>query len=1083
MSSNNEFQTKTNKKYFYQKVKSKNEVSNKIQSPNKYNYTISENSKNENKESNIYIGGIALYSNRESIVNNENNNEINYNKNKNSIYKNQDNNINNDNNIVGGINHLYSFKPKETPSSPQFSKNISDFKDDEDEMKFNNKKYYNNNKNFSETVETKIEKDIKNNNNIIKNEKLIIIDNIDNINDNDTNNYNGHNHIVSLGKLNNENKEKNSNDSQDIQKQNKEESLMKKVLEIESIKKVIEEEDNGKENVIEEEDNFQEINLLDKKQNNNFERHKFSMNKKNSNNKIISPSQTTIPKLKEAKVKEKSLKLLEDFIKSPKLNKGYKKNIDSYNNINNNKNNNLNKYDYINYEKNKEKKEERKVNQGSPIKKKLNMVYKIPIKKKTEMKNKKKLYSPNKNSIKVNNIIKINNSNINTENKTTNINLFNIFSNENNYYSKENSINQADLNKIKKKLYTNSEGKEKVIVKKKPKIIKFNSRLLITPSKPRTNGYQPEKFSFTPIVDKKSQKIWKERIRRIEENLKTQEKHSESKSNKKLKSSIYDLLYEEGIKQNKKLKEKYLSENKKIKSDSNSKKILDNSYDFAKKAMNKNIDKIIKTFQNENDEKLSFIQYAQCLIGIRIINELIKADQIKDLNLDTIKNIVKNIKKNDQKKLEELEFIEQFWFILNPTSEEYIDCNLFSKIIKILFSSDNSKIKICSDDINNLLNEYNIELKNNKSGIFISPLRDKNFELNDIWEISKLIKKFLKLKSDLMGYKNNFSEFKKELFKNKLTKEREKELLFCPNLSESNFVFTNSKFDYYKNTNDDLNKTYTNATQIRKKNFNKLYERFMEEDRLHQRVLEAMREIKNQKEQKKCTFTPKINKYKSRNSFSKIDFNKSVDYSSNYNSKKVPVYERLYNFIKIYNRKIIKSEDNEKMENKFNSKKSIKDDNSYSKIQNSKLKSKSQERKRNEFGNKYKYINDIKKINENKIYERKTKKIKNKFNNKSIKIDKNIIDNIYVIMNINLPKGGKGQIKIYKNIDNIKSLVNEFCKKNNINDENKKIIYNEAVMFKNNVFGKNINEIKFTTENIDDKQSSENMDTNTNTNE
>lgn len=83
MSSNNEFQTKTNKKYFYQKVKSKNEVSNKIQSPNKYNNTISENSKNENKESNIYIGGIALYSNRESIVNNENNNEINYNKNKN----------------------------------------------------------------------------------------------------------------------------------------------------------------------------------------------------------------------------------------------------------------------------------------------------------------------------------------------------------------------------------------------------------------------------------------------------------------------------------------------------------------------------------------------------------------------------------------------------------------------------------------------------------------------------------------------------------------------------------------------------------------------------------------------------------------------------------------------------------------------------------------------------------------------------------------------------------------------------------------------------------------------------------------
>ena len=60
--------------------------------------------------------------------------------------------------------------------------------------------------------------------------------------------------------------------------------------------------------------------------------------------------------------------------------------------------------------------------------------------------------------------------------------------------------------------------------------------------------------------------------------------------------------------------------------------------------------------------------------------------------------------------------------------------------------------------------------------------------------------------------------------------------------------------------------------------------------------------------------------------------------------------------------------------------------------------------------------------------------------------------------------------------------MNEFCKKNNINDENKKIIYKEAVSFKNNIFGKNINDIKFAKENFEDKQLSENGDANTNTN-
>ena len=1104
MSNNNEFPSKKNKKYFYQNY-NKNKEIKQIESPIKYNYKIAEASQIENKGGNIYINNISIYSDREIEPNNENNNEINDDKNKES-FKNKVYDINNDNNSNNneeGLQHLYSFKSKEIPDSPKFSKNIFDIKNEQKQMKSKNNKYYNYNnnqncKNISEKVETKIEKDnnITNNN---KKEKLIIIDNIDNINDNDNNNFYDNKHIVSLGKLNHENKNNNTIDTEEIEKQKEEEFLMKEVLKVKSIKKVIEDEDeeNGQENVIDEDDNDQEINLnMNKKKNNFFEYSRFSKNKGNTN-KNISPSQTTIPKLRETKVKENSLKLLEDFIKSPKLNKGYQKNIDSYNNINNNKNNNLNKYSYIYYGKTKEKreknKEEIKTAQNSPNNKIINKIYKIPFIKKTEIKNSQKLYSPNKNNIKVKNIKKVNtNFNISLDKNSEKINSFNIYNNKNNLlrnqgsYSKKNLINQGDFNKIEKKLFNNSEGKEKKIDHKKQKIIKFNEKILETLAKPKKIEIQQIKFSFTPEINKNSQEIWEKRNRILEENLKSEEKNSELNSNNKYKISIYDLLNEDAINTREKLREKYLIDNENIKLNSNLKKINDNSIEFAKNGLNRKIDNIINNYKKEKDEKLSFIQFAQCLCTMRLINELIKTEQIKDLNLKTFKNIVKDIKDKDKKKLEELEFLEQLWFILNPTLEEFINYELFSKIIKILFSSDNSKIKICSDDINNLLEEYEIKLQNNTKGIFISPLREKTLELKDIWQITKLIKIFLKLKSDLMGYKNNYSEFEKEKLKKDLMKEIEKEFSFHPDISKSKFVFKNPKYDYYNNTNDNLNKSFTNAPKIRKKNFNILYGRFMEEAKLHQKVLQTMREIQNQKEEKKCTLTPKITKYRRKNHFIKDKMNKSVDLTSNYNNEKIPIYERLYRLRKIYNHKKIKPENNDEFEEKIDSKNQLKDNKSNSANKNSKsnskLKSKSPKIKVNEYAIKNKDINNNKNISKNIIYERKTQKIKKKFNNKTKNVDKKIIDDIYVIMNINLPKGGKKQIRIYKNLNNLKNIVNEFCKKNNINDENKKIIYKEAVSFKNNIFGKNINDIKFAKENFEDKQLSENGDANTNTN-
>ena len=976
-----------------------------------YSSKFSQNTKNENNKENSennYIDEIRIYSDREIFQNIEgtqdnNNNNL---ENNNSPDKNIKNN--NSNEFVE-INLTHSFRPKQAPSSPQFSKTTSEFKYNINETESNNKKinnYNNNNNDFSETVKTKIQEDNTNNNNKKHKEKdkLIVIDYI--IRDNG--------HKPQNEKNNKENEENNtSKNSEEIEKQKEEEFLMK-------INKQVTEEVTEEENVIDEDDN-QEIN--------------------------ISHTDSSINKLTDTKVKNMPIKLLQDYIKDSKE-------IEE--------NNILNKYN----SKSKEK-EEIKVEPCSGNNNKKNMIYKGPIIKKTGIKN-NKLNSPYKKNVVVNNLNNANNSNYNSEKKIpSTISSFNIQSNKinliknNGVYSKKNLINQSDLNNIKKKLYEDSEIKQNKTEKKKPKIIKLKPRIPVTPTKPRRTKKTESKFSFSPLINKKSKAIWEKRNIKIEENSKSPEK-SLNNSNKKIKIPVYELLNEIGVNQKEKLKEKYMTENEKIKSDANIKKINNNAYDMAIKGMNKKIDKIIELL-NITGEKITIVEMVQILCLLRIINALVKTEQIKDLNIKDLKLVVENRNKNDYKKSEELEFIEQLYFIINPTLEKNINCKMFTDLIKILFSSDNSKIKNISQEIKNLLDEYKIDSKNNKEGIYISPLReDQTFEQKDIWPIPKLIKSFLKLKSDKMAYKNNYFEFKREQLKNNLIEEKEKELKFHPEINKKNFVFKNSKYDYYNNKdNTDLNKTYSNTTHSRKSDFNKLYERFMAEKKMHDKALERLRESKRIKEEKKCTLNPKITEYKPRKIYLQNRLNKSVDMTYDYRindiNKKVPIYERLYSLRKTYNQKKIKLDENEELENKLNSKPSFKEIKNKSKSKNkNSIKSKLQKREYNEYAIKKKDLN-----NNNKVYERKIQKMRNKQLNNSKETENSIIEDIYVIMDINTPKGGKRPIKIYKNQENLSDLVDQFCKKNKINDIDKKVIYNQALLYKNNIFGRNTDETNF----------------------
>ena len=56
---------------------------------------------------------------------------------------------------------------------------------------------------------------------------------------------------------------------------------------------------------------------------------------------------------------------------------------------------------------------------------------------------------------------------------------------------------------------------------------------------------------------------------------------------------------------------------------------------------------------------------------------------------------------------------------------------------------------------------------------------------------------------------------------------------------------------------------------------------------------------------------------------------------------------------------------------------------------------------------------------------------------------------------IKTPNGKSKPIKIFKNQNNINATVEEFCRNNKINNEDKKLIYNQVLFYKNQIFGRN----------------------------
>ena len=226
----------------------------------------------------------------------------------------------------------------------------------------------------------------------------------------------------------------------------------------------------------------------------------------------------------------------------------------------------------------------------------------------------------------------------------------------------------------------------------------------------------------------------------------------------------------------------------------------------------------------------------------------------------------------------------------------------------MLISNDN--IKNIENKIEKIFEKYNInkeEYENENDESFNSPLRDKKYNKSEIWPIKKMIKTFLNIKKNLKAYKDKDNYSQKRDKYNKIIKERNNDLTFKPNLISNSFFNNHSKYNYNKE-NSKLKSS--NNSKNKKNDFDKTYKRFMEEKELHDNTLERIRQIKREKELKKYTYIPKINKYpsylyKNNNKKSNTNTNtinsedsKMLKKSKSYIDLKSPRYQKLYNMRK-----------------------------------------------------------------------------------------------------------------------------------------------------------------------------------------
>lgn len=240
-------------------------------------------------------------------------------------------------------------------------------------------------------------------------------------------------------------------------------------------------------------------------------------------------------------------------------------------------------------------------------------------------------------------------------------------------------------------------------------------------------------------------------------------------------------------------------------------KISNNSHRIAISKVEKLIDESI--LKNQKDKKISFLDMGKILEDLRIFRQIFSDNRIggtfddhnqknKYQSYKDIKLELKNVKEREKRKKTEVDFYEQIWLALNPENSETIKSDIFSEILKILFSPVASSIKEISSILRQFLQAaFFLNSNPEREKNYISPITEKYISEEDIWPLEKLVKEFLGLKENILAYQkigNINKNFKDDLDTRKVENSFKPKILkkTPPGMSDDKIEFK-SRYNFF----------------------------------------------------------------------------------------------------------------------------------------------------------------------------------------------------------------------------------------------------------------------------------------------
>ena len=570
-----------------------------------------------------------------------------------------------------------------------------------------------------------------------------------------------------------------------------------------------------------------------------------------------------------------------------------------------------------------------------------------------------------------------------------------------------------------------------------------------------------EKFSFQPKIDQNSKKIIEKKSKQYLLNNNSNKENKIFYSERDRINNPFDYnLYNDALKRREKLNKIEFNKNINIELDINRSKINNKSQEIYINKIEKIIDNTIEKYDNINYFNLSKIFY-----DLKIFRELTsnKKNEKEIKNINDFKYQLNNIKSYENRKIEEYNFLIQFWIKLNPNNNENLNKEILSGLLKILFEPEEVSLEEMTTIVNEFMetalflnNDININnqtvsknsFKNeNENGIFCA-ICEKNIKNEEIWTLPVFIKKFKELKKNLIAYKKI----------GKLSNETQKEM----NKIKDNFTFKPKINNNIKSTKENWEKKLSNyyekekkrrealeeekqmriqndlnectfqpnisnfAKQLKNKEDKNIYERLYQDNKiklnkLNAKVQQSLEDIYN-KEKKICTFKPKINKNDFDNSL-----NKSYTSIENQKSYDLFVQRQRNGILENFKKKYL-------LEKKFTGE-------NYEKFKNNNIKPPN--------------ITYIRKVNKKKEKDllKRTCNVEYIDSSSGEESDGN---NKYFTMDFKLPNRKKVCWRIYIN-DEPEEIANKFCRIYNIKNDIEIKLAEKIKYFKDNIFNENIN--------------------------